>query len=213
MDEYVAMFELTASDLNSRIIGCADGPASFNAEMHLQGRTVVSIDPIYKFSVEAIQNRIDIAFPTVMEQLRQNLDDYVWTNISSPEELGEIRLKAMDRFLKDLDTGKKEGRYLAHSLPDLPFKDQTFDLALCSHFLFLYSKQFATEFHRDSIYEMLRVAKEVRIFPLLTLEGSPSHHLKAICEDLSKSGISYEIKKVNYEFQRGGNQMLKIRHN
>lgn len=31
-DEYVAMFGLTESDRQSRILGCGDGPAAFNAE-------------------------------------------------------------------------------------------------------------------------------------------------------------------------------------
>ena len=30
-EEYVEMFALTSSDLSGRILGCADGPASFNA--------------------------------------------------------------------------------------------------------------------------------------------------------------------------------------
>lgn len=31
--EYRAMFDLSESDLCGRILGCGDGPASFNAEM------------------------------------------------------------------------------------------------------------------------------------------------------------------------------------
>ncbi|MEM6717567.1 MAG: SAM-dependent methyltransferase, partial [Cyanobacteria bacterium P01_C01_bin.147] len=31
--EYVAMFNLTEADLAGRILGCADGPAAFNAVM------------------------------------------------------------------------------------------------------------------------------------------------------------------------------------
>jgi hypothetical protein len=31
--EYKLMFTLSDADLNSRILGCGDGPASFNAEM------------------------------------------------------------------------------------------------------------------------------------------------------------------------------------
>jgi hypothetical protein len=30
-DEYVAMFALSEEDLGRRVLGCADGPASFNA--------------------------------------------------------------------------------------------------------------------------------------------------------------------------------------
>jgi len=52
MDEYVAMFALSQQDKTSRILGCADGPACFNAEMHDCGHSVVSADPIYRFSAE-----------------------------------------------------------------------------------------------------------------------------------------------------------------
>lgn len=211
MAEYIAMFALSEHDLDSRILSCADGPAGFNAEMRVAGQTVISADPIYQFTAEEIRGRIDAVYPTVMEQLERNLDDYVWTSIASPAALGKLRLETMQKFLADFPAGKRQGRYRPCSLPALPFADQAFDLALCSHFLFLYSKQYAAEFHCQSIREMLRVAKEVRIFPLLTFEGRPSPHVGAVREWLAQAGRKYEVKAVDYEFQRGGNQMLRIR--
>jgi hypothetical protein len=32
-DEYVRMFSLTHADIKRQILGCGDGPASFNAEL------------------------------------------------------------------------------------------------------------------------------------------------------------------------------------
>jgi hypothetical protein len=52
--EYRLMFDLSDADLNKRILGCGDGPASFNAEMTELGYTVVSIDPVYQFSAPEI---------------------------------------------------------------------------------------------------------------------------------------------------------------
>jgi hypothetical protein len=49
-DEYRRMFALTDADLTSSIVGCADGPASFNAEATARGHSVISCDPIYRFS-------------------------------------------------------------------------------------------------------------------------------------------------------------------
>ena len=49
--EYVAMFALSDADLHLRVLGCADGPASFNAEMHMRGRRVVcneSVGALYQ---------------------------------------------------------------------------------------------------------------------------------------------------------------------
>jgi len=209
-DEYVAMFDLSVKDLESRVLGCADGPASFNAQMYEQGHRVISIDPIYQYSVEQIRARIEATFPTIMEQLEANRGDYIWKTIPSPEMLGQLRMTTMRKFMADFEQGKREGRYLSHALPSLPFQDEVFDLALCSHFLFLYSEQLSADFHCQAIQEMLRVAKEARIFPLLTLGRQPSPHLETVYEFLRKSGLNFEVLKVNYEFQRGGNKMLRV---
>ena len=56
--EYVRMFALTEADLEKQILGCGDGPASFNAAMRRQGRKVVSVDPLYQFSGEQILGRV-----------------------------------------------------------------------------------------------------------------------------------------------------------
>ena len=83
-------------------------------------------------------------------------------------------MAAMRDFLDDYVAGKAQGRYVDAELPDLPFSDSSFDLALCSHFLFLYTTQLGEAFHHSAIREMCRVAAEVRIFPLLALGATPS---------------------------------------
>lgn len=42
-EEYLAMFALTEADLHKRILGCGDGPASFNAELTKRGGKVISV--------------------------------------------------------------------------------------------------------------------------------------------------------------------------
>jgi hypothetical protein len=196
--------------LNRRILGCADGPASFNAEMTRRGHHVVSCDPLYQFTREQIQARIDATYHTVMEQTRRNQDRFVWNAIASPEALGEVRMSAMRDFLSDYDAGKRDGRYIAAELPDLPFAPGTFDLALCSHFLFLYSDNFSLDFHQRAIDALCRVAREVRIFPVLNYNAETSPHLIPVRQYLAESGRHAFIETVPYEFQRGGNQMLRI---
>jgi hypothetical protein len=83
-------------------------------------------------------------------------------------------MAAMRQFLDDYAQGRRDGRYLPAELPELPFAGASFDLALSSHFLFLYSTQLGSEFHRAAVREMCRVAAEVRIFPLLALGGQRS---------------------------------------
>jgi len=209
--EYVNMFDLAETDLQRRILGCGDGPAGFNAVLTKQGGNVVSIDPIYAFDAAQIKGRVAETYDAVMAQMRKNQRDYVWTAISSVEELGHIRMSAMDIFLSDFELGKSEGRYIAGELPSLPFKNGTFDIALSSHFLFLYSAHLSAAFHLQALLEMLRVAYEVRVFPLLTLEGNPSPHFSPITEALVNLGFNAELRRVPYEFQRGGNEMLLIR--
>ena len=119
-------------------------------------------------------------------------------------------MAAMGQFLSDFDKGKMGNRYLAYSLPELPFEDRSFDLALCSHFLFLYPDQLSVDFHIESIREMIRVAREVRIFPLLTLNGQTYPRIGTVYNWIEQSNHIYKVEKVNYEFQRGGNQMLRI---
>ena len=83
-------------------------------------------------------------------------------------------------------------------------------MALCSHFLFLYSAHFDADFHVAAIRELCRVATELRIFPVLELGSVQSRHLNFVMERLRESGFSAELQTVNYEFQRGGNQMLRV---
>jgi hypothetical protein len=209
-DEYVSMFDLAETELGLRILGCGDGPAAFNAEMTQRGEHVVSIDPVYLFTTEQIKSRIAETYEVVMAQMRNNQEDYIWHTIPSVEHLGHVRMAAMESFLIDFETGKQEGRYVAGELPLLPFEDAQFDIALSSHFLFLYSDHLSCEFHLQALKEMLRVADEVRVFPLLTLEGKLSPHLAPVKAHFANSGFKIEIKRVAYEFQRGGNEMLVI---
>lgn len=208
--EYVKMFALESEHLTSRILSCGDGPASFNCEMNKRGYSVLSVDPIYQFNAEQIEQQINKNFNDVIEQVSKNKDDFVWDTIPSADSLGQVRLAAMRVFLADYEQGKKDNRYRAENLPSLSFNENQFDLALCSHFLFLYSRQLSFEFHYMSILEMLRVAREVRIFPLLELDGRPSPYLDRIIEQLQGTGFKVETQKVAYEFQRGGNEMMRI---
>ena len=211
-DEYVNMFGLTEVDLRLRILGCGDGPAGFNSELTQRGGNIVSVDPIYVFSSEQIRDRISETYETVMTQMRKNHNDYVWGVIPSVEQLGRLRMSAMEIFLADFDAGKQAGRYIPGELPSLPFVNGEFDIALSSHFLFLYSTHLSADFHLQAIQEMLRVSREVRVFPLLTLNGATSPHLHFVIDHFVNHGFVVEVKQVLYEFQRGGNEMLVIKH-
>ncbi len=208
LDEYIRMFGLTKRALRLNILGCGDGPASFNVEWSALGGHVTSVDPLYYFDHETIEKRIAETYEDVLKQTHAHQENFVWQSISSPEELGHIRMEAMQRFLASYEAGRADEKYIPGELPVLSFNDQTFDLALSSHFLFLYTDNLTFDFHVASIREMLRIAKEVRIFPLLDVNAQESHYLAGILETFQE--YKPEIHKVNYEFQRGGNKMLKL---
>jgi hypothetical protein len=210
MEEYSLMFRLSQSDLRRRILGCGDGPASFNAEMANQGVAVVSCDPIYLLKSDEIQDRFEASIAPVMAQVYAHPGNYVWAYHRNPDELLRRRRQVMRTFAGDFRAGAAEGRYVAAALPDLPFPDKAFDLAICSHFLFLYSNALDFEFHRESVLELCRVAEEVRIFPLTALDCEPSAHVPRLAEALRCTQQKVEVEAVDYQFQRNGNAMMRI---
>ncbi len=171
----------------------------------------MSVDPIYRFSAEDIRSRIRETYAEVMEQTRQNMHEFIWKSIRTVDELGRLRMAAMEEFLSDYPQGLNQGRYVDGELPHMPFSDGEFDLAVCSHLLFLYSEKLSEAFHVESIRELCRVAAEVRVFPLLELGAKTSRHLQSVADGLKAEGYAVTIVPVTYEFQRGGNQMMKVR--
>ncbi|MEO0431323.1 MAG: SAM-dependent methyltransferase [Cyanobacteria bacterium J06656_5] len=209
-DEYVKMFALTEKELQRSILSVADGPASFNAEGTRLGYRITSVDPLYCFGANDIKQRFDAVVDNIISQVENTPDDWVWTYHSSPSNLRKNRERAIQQFCQDFEQGKADGRYELGQLPQLNYADASYNLGLCSHFLFLYSDQFDQTFHLASICELLRICQEVRIFPLLTLGLQTSPHLEFVMTNLEKMGYRCAIQPVAYELQRHGNKMLKI---
>jgi hypothetical protein len=210
LEEYIKFFNLTDSDLNNRIISFGDGPASFNSEMTKLDKMVVSLDPIYQFTKAELKQRIDETKETVIEQMRTNQRNFVWKSIKNIDELEQIRMGAMAKFVDDFEMGKEQQRYMYHELPSqTKYNPQEFDLGLSSHFLILYS-QLGLDFHIQSISEMLRICKEIRIFPILNLNATKSEVLEEIIAHFNSDFI-VTIESSDYEFQKNGNEMLVIK--
>lgn len=209
--EYELMFGLTAEDFPGGVLDCGGGPSSFTAEMSADGRRAVSVDPIYTHSGSEIRARFDAVADSMIAQVRQTPDDWVWSFHHNPEGLLANRRTALEKFLADYDGGLRAGRYRVGELPHLPFDDDSFGLAVRSHLLFLYSDMLTEEFHIRALRELCRVAPDVRVFPLLTLGRQPSPRLAAVRSALDADGFTSHLVRVNYEFQRGGDHMLRIR--
>ena len=211
-DEYSRMFHLDDEDRSGTILGCGDGPASFNAEATALGYQVISCDPLYVFAGDAIAASVAAGRDDIKAQLEHDRESYLWTDFTSPEQVIQVRQQAMIRFFTDYAEGRQNGRYLAAELPHLPFRKNHFDVALCSHLLFLYSDQLSFDFHRAALNELSRVACEVRIFPLVDLEGRCSQHLEPLLKWLDENGLEGQVEPVSYHFQKGANSMLRVRH-
>ncbi len=212
LNEYVSMFALTPAELHQNILGIGDGPASFNAEVTLQRGRVTSVDPIYQFTGAEIRQQFDAVVDNIINQVKATPQNWVWGYHQSPENLRQNRERAITLFLQDYGRGKQNGRYCTGRLPQLNFPDRAFDLALCSHFLFLYSDHFDYAFHRASVLELLRVSSEVRIFPVLTLLQERSPYLTPLLAELEQGGFETSVVRVSYELQKGGNEMLRVRY-
>lgn len=142
--------------------------------------------------------------------MSENKDNYIWTQIRDLQQLEQIRMDAMKLFLNDFEVGLSEGRYRYHELPNcLPVEDNYYDIGLSSHFLLLYT-QLGFDFHIKSIGEMLRVCKEVRIFPVVDLDANQADMISNVIEEFKKK-YDVELKETNYQFQKNANKMLVIR--
>lgn len=210
-DEYRQMFMLSESDLSGKIADFGGGPSSFNCEAARRGISVMSFDPIYHFSKDEIENRIDETRAVVMRQMAENADNYNWTNFKNLDELENARMSAMRLFLSDYEQGKSEYRYICRELPyRLPYRNGMFDIGLSSHFLLMYT-DLGYDFHIKAITEMLRLCREVRIFPIVDLDANKTD-LAAGVVDYFKSLCSVEIRKTGYEFQKGDNLLLILKN-
>lgn len=209
-DEYEAFFALRDVAPGSAILDAGGGPASFAAEASAHGFDVTAADPIYAFNGDDIRRRFEETAIAMRAGMRAASYRFNWSFYGSEERVHRRRREALELFLADFER-LKQRRYVPASLPKLPFADGAFSLALSSHFLFLYGDELDGAFHLAAVRELMRVAREVRIFPLINLDGRPSSHLPVVIRDLERDGLEAELVPVAFEFQIGATQMLRVR--
>src|SRR5262245_17009425 len=207
--EYEAFFALSNVPASARILDCGSGPASFTAQWNNSGRFVVAADPMYRLSGLDIAADFEPTASRMLDGVRRARERFNWDYYGSPEGVIQRRREVLDAFLSDFRSSNRAGRYVAASLPELPFQSASFDLVLCSHFLFLYSAELGTTVHILSLQEMLRVGREVRVFPLLDMDGQPSIHFEPTVETL-RTSAHVELVPVPFEFRRGDSRMLRL---
>ena len=102
-------------------------------------------------------------------------------------------------------------RYVAGELPRLPFADGEFDLTLVSYLLFAYQDRFDYEFHRDSILEIMRVARgEARIYPTVTFEAQASEYIPMLHSDPALQVFEFTEIETDFEFLVNSNSYLRV---
>jgi hypothetical protein len=205
--EYRAMFALADSDLSGSVLDCPGGASSFTASANRAGASVIAADPVYARPRPALAALAVAEVERGSAHTEAGADRYVWDFYGDPGGHARVRRTSAEAFSRDLIA--HPARYVPASLPRLPFPDGQFDLVLSSHFLFTYADRLDLEFHRAALRELHRVARrEVRVFPLLEQGGRPVPAL--LSGLLAALGIPHRIQRVDYEFQRGGNEMLVL---
>lgn len=210
--EYLKMFSLREEELKDiRILDCAAGASSFTPHLLKQGYDSTAVDILYGRSVEETREQCVNDFNTLLE-MHSGLDHKVdWNFFQDPEDMVQQRITVYEEFI-DSYAHYKNIKYVKAALPELPFDDNSFDLVLSSHLLFLYEDRLGYEFHQDTIKEMLRITSdEIRIYPIIKLhsENIKSSFLPRLMDEL-RDKADFKVEKVNYQFRKGGNEMLKI---
>lgn len=204
--EYKAFFDLTDDDLAGWILDCPGGAASFTADVTALGGQVAAVDPIYALPTAELHSVATDHAARASSFSRAHYDQYDWAWYETPERHARIRREAAAAFVAD-HTRHPE-RYVAAQLPELPFADDAFDLALCSHLLFTY-RQITLEQHIAAIRELTRVAAEARVFPLVDITGGRADALmESISAQLAREGLDVRIVDVPFRFQKHATQML-----
>lgn len=208
MAEYAKFFDLDLHELRGkRVLDCPGGASSFRAEAVAHGFDAVACDIMYGMTADELLEKgmADIGY--VFEKFDEAKNMFIWKDYANKAELIETRKRALAGFAKDY--AGKNG-YVHGRLPRLPFNDMEFDIALSANLMFMYADKLDFDFHVESVRELARVAKEVRIFPLMELNGSLYERIDEIVEIFNTGDTQAKIEPVTYEFQRGANKMLKI---
>lgn len=208
-EEYRDMFGLTDAELLAGpVLDCPGGAGGFAAGLRARGGRVVSADPAYAEDPQELVARSRAGLEHGLRYLEENRDSYVWSWFASAEDLTARRLAALDAFAADFH-GPDE-RYVVASLPRLPFADGAFRLALSGYLLFAYPDHLDRDDHERALRELLRVAGQVRVYPLIDTAYVRYPGIDDLRRALAADGAESEVRHVDYAFQRGADEVLVL---
>ncbi|AUV80691.1 hypothetical protein C2R22_02655 [Salinigranum rubrum] len=210
LPEYRRMLNLDPKSLRGQtVLDCPSGTCSFVAEACARGVDVTGVDRLYDRTPASLARTAARDIARTSAAFAGVEDRFVWEFYDDVSDLRTYREAAASAFLHDY--AHHGERYVEASLPHLPFADDAFDVVLSAHFLFLYDDRLSTTFHVDSVRELLRVGRELRVFPLHNLDGSRSSVVETVAETFRDEGRSVTIEPTSFEFQRGANELLRLR--
>jgi len=213
-EEYEAMFALQELELRGKdVLDVAAGASSFGVEARLRGIRAVGVDPMYRLPFEVLKEHGRRELEEAEAKIAKLEGIFDWSYYGGADAHRRLRERSLERFLGDFRDRWDSGAYHGASLPRLPFEEGSFDLVLCSHFLFLYAESFGLDFHREAVAGMLRVCRsggEVRIYPLLDLKWKPYPHMDLLLDEWYKAGLKAELVESRLPFIPGSNRMLRL---
>ncbi|MBL7479077.1 hypothetical protein [Legionella bononiensis] len=210
VDEYREMFDLSDSEINSKILEYGCGPSAVNSQLTQMNNQVVSCDPLFVLDKDTLYSKSVMIFSQMADEIKSEEEHFDFSRSGSFDKLLAERKVGFEQFFADYRKGKTEGRYLGVTDYHLPFADFTFDFALCSHYLFADLDDQTVDFHLNVIRELARVAKEVRIFPLIDNDGQTSSFLGPVLLGLQQDNYGIEVREVAFHLQKSGNAMLRV---
>ena len=164
------------------LLDCPGGPGSLAALLRGEGCDVTAVDPLYALAPAELERRAladldhTMAIQAASDDLRPDFD----LQACRQEHLDALRAFLADRRVHP-------DRYVAASLPRLPFADRSFDLVLCGHLLFSYAPLcdgglmagagLDLAWHRLALAELCRLSRrEVRLYPAHTIALEARRH-------------------------------------
>ena len=210
VDEYREMFDLSQEDMNSRILEYGCGPSAVNAQQFQEAHQAVSCDPLFVLDKDVLYSKTIMIFAQMADEARKEQEQFDFSRTGSLDQLLAQRQDGMKQFFSDYEQGKTEGRYYGAADYHLPYSDFSFDFALSAHYLFADLEDQSVDFHLNIIRELARVAKEVRIFPLIDMEGKNSEFLGPVLLQLQKDNYGVEVREVDYHLHKAKNAMLRV---
>ena len=209
---YQDMFALTERDLVAGpILDCPAGASPFGAQVRALGGVVSSVDPAYRLPPAELVDRARADVTRVLAWQQANPIGFDWSYLGSPQLVAERWSRAIEEFASDFAVDGN--RYAAAALPDLPFADGRFRVAVSGFLLFAYPQLLTFDEHLAALLELVRVTSgEVRVYPLHDTSGLPYARMAQLRTALTGHGINGLLRSTgcSYSPRPGSDRMLVL---